>query len=66
MNFTTTDMSFVAYKTTVQTVNIDGRLYEIEEKHYITDGGFTSHFQNATKFTNDAEIPHGYLVVKLS
>jgi len=58
-------MSFVAYTTTVQTVNIAGRLYDIEEKHYITEGGFTSHFQKATKFPNDAEIPSGYLYVQL-
>ena len=59
-------MAYIAYKTNVHNVKIDGRHYEIEEKHYITEGGFTSHFQNATKFTSVAEIPHGYLVVRLS
>lgn len=65
MNFTTTDMSFVAYKTTVQSVKIDGRLYEIEEKHYITNGGFTSYYQNATLFKDESEIPQGYLYIKI-
>lgn len=56
-------MPFVAYKTKVHNVKIDGRHYEIEEKHYITDGGFTSHYQNATLFVDESEIPAGYLYV---
>ena len=59
-------MSFVAYKTKVHTVMIDGRYYEIEEKYYITEGGFTPHYQTATRFEQVTDIPHGYLVVKLS
>ena len=59
-------MPFVAYKTKVHNVKIDGRYYEIEEKHYITEGGFTPHYQAATRFEQDTDIPHGYLVVILS
>ena len=56
-------MAYIAYKTKVHNVKIDGLHYEIEEKHYITEGGFTSHCQNATLFMDESEIPAGYLYI---
>ena len=56
-------MPFVAYKTKVHNVKIDGRHYTIEERDYITEGGLTSHSQNATRFNDESDIPAGYLYV---
>ena len=59
-------MAYIAYKTKVHNVKIDGRHYTIEERDYITEGGFTSHCQNATLFMDESDIPQGYLYIMVN